>query len=245
MKKLVLFFLVSSISILTSCKNKDFSKSIPAVDQTQFIELPEDLRDYRYGEIIPIFQNKSTIYAEVYNTIGLNKLPSNLWKKLNADVLAEKYGAKIVKLNGPRYWVLNSIQGSGKTVNGKTADFGGIEMKLRATLEFKIWEGAQLGANYSDNEVNRETIWIYNKGSMVYELTNPNGEVYRMQSYSQEIDPKLNIEDLETLNKRLKLPKGWSYKARLLKDDSRLNSNGKAYVITDDLNNAYQRIASK
>ncbi|WP_299212355.1 hypothetical protein [uncultured Aquimarina sp.] len=245
MKKSAFIFLVTSVFIVTSCKNNDFSTNIPSVEQTQFTELPRDLRNYRYGEVIPIFQSSSTIYAEVYNTIRLNKLPSNLWKKLNADELAKQYGAKLVKLNGPRYWVLNSMQGSGKTTTGKTVNFGGIEMKLRATLEFKIWEGAQLDGHYSENEVSRQTIWIYNKGNMIYELTNPDGEVYRMQSYSQEIDSTLSINDLETLHKRLKLPKGWSYRARILEEDSKLNSNGKAYVIADELNNAYQKIDSE
>ncbi|MBQ4821673.1 hypothetical protein [Aquimarina sp. MMG016] len=242
MKKLTFFFVVALLYAITSCKNQDFSNNIPAVEQTQFTKPPKNLRDYRYGEVIPIFQNSTTIYIEVYNTIGLNELPAEQWEKLNAEELAESYGAKMVRLNGPRYWVLNSMRGSGKTVNGKTVDFEGIEMTLRATLEFKIWDGSALEEHYSDNEVNRETIWMYHKGNMVYELTNPDGEIYRMQSYSQEIDPTLSIRDLEKLQERLQLPKGWSYHFRILEENSELNSNGKAYVITDDLNNTYQKI---
>jgi hypothetical protein len=38
-----------------------------------------------------------------------------------------------------------------------------------------------------------------NKQEMVYELINPEGDVYRMQSYAQDVDPTLTIDDLETL----------------------------------------------
>ena len=52
----------------------------------------------------------------------------------------------------------------------------------------------------------RETTYRYFKDNMVYELTSPKGEVYRVQSYAQ----------LEDLGERLDLPEGWSYKAKIL-----------------------------
>lgn len=45
-------------------------KSIPAVTQSQSYPPPADLRDFRYCEIIPVFQTRLTFNVEVYNTIG-------------------------------------------------------------------------------------------------------------------------------------------------------------------------------
>ena len=77
---------------------------------------------------------------------------------------------------------------------------------------------------------------------MVYELTSPEGDVYRMQSYTQLVDPTLTIDDLETLGERLELPEGWRYQARVLGEDSQLVADGLAFVINDDFLNAYQKI---
>jgi len=91
-------------------------------------------------------------------------------------------------------------------------------------------------------EVQRTTTYVYKAGNRVYQLTSPDGEVYRMQSYTQIYDPKLTITDLDTLAERLTLPDGWRYESRLLTEDSELKADGLAYVINDDLGNSYQKI---
>jgi hypothetical protein len=71
----------------------------------------------------------------------------------------------------------------------------------------------------------------------------PDGRVYIMQSYSQEIDKNLNEEALQTLAARLKLPKGWKYEVKKVDEDLVVrNAAGKAHVIQDDLRNSYQLI---
>lgn len=171
-----------------------------------------------------------------------NELPQDLWKKLDADKMAKDYGAKVVILNGPRYWALNEITGSSQTAEGKVANFGGIEMTQRAVLHSNIFSGTVGGKTYIENVVSRSTAYEYWKGNRVYELIAPNGSVYRMQSYSQQIDPTLTIDDLETLESRLKLPDGWKYSTSVLTDDSILKANCKAYAINDELGNSYQKI---
>ncbi|MNC83763.1 hypothetical protein D3C75_1379060 [compost metagenome] len=63
-----------------------------------------------------------------------------------------------------------------------------------------------------------------------------------MQSYSQNIDKNLKIDDLENLGDVLELPEGWKYEAKILEEESKLESNGAAIVINDNLQNAYQKI---
>lgn len=227
---------------LVASSNTDYSQAVPEVTQTQFLEFPDDIRDYRYCEIIPVFRSGVTLYVEVYNTLSLNECPSELWNELDEETLKESYGAMAVRINGPRYWVINKMDGHGVTANGKTADFNGIEMALRAILESKVWEGTVGDAFYTVNEVQRTTTYTYFAGNMVYELTSPEGDVYRMQSYSQIFDPTLTIDDLETLGERLELPEGWSYQARVLTDDSELTANGSTYIINDEFGSTYQQV---
>jgi len=126
--------------------------------------------------------------------------------------------------------------------DGKIANFGGIEMTQRAKLHTTIFHGNLGDKKYTENLVNRETTYYYLKGNMVYELTSPTGDVYRMQSYSQQIDPGLTMADLETLGDKLDLPAGWTYGARVLDEDSKLTADGKAYIINDELLNTYQKM---
>ena len=224
---------------------KEFANSIPEVEKTQYMDNVQDKRNLRYGEIIPVFSKGAKLYVEVYNTMGSNELPQELWEKLDADEMAKTYDATKVILNGPRYWVLNEIAGANQTAEGKVADFEGIEMTQRAVLYSNIFSGTVGGKTYKENVVNRSTTYEYWKGNMVYELIAPDGSVYRMQSYSQQIDPTLTIDDLETLGSRLKLPKGWKYSAKVLKEDSILKANGEAFVINDDLGNSYQKIVDE
>lgn len=231
---------ISTMVLLSNCGGE--SQSIPAVNATQVMAIPEDLRDVRYCEVIPVFKDGMTLNVEVYNTLGLNDCPADAWSKLDAEKMAAHYGAKIVKLNGPRHWVINKLVGGGATSNGKVVDFGGIQMTLRGTLQTKIWQGSVGDKLYTPNEVHRTTVYTYRAGNMVYELTAPNGDVYMMQSYAQIVDSKLTIADLENLGPRLKLPQGWTYRARTLNADVELRADGLAYVINDDFYNAYQRV---
>ncbi len=52
---------------------------------------------------------------------------------------------------------------------------------------------------------------------------------------------RCTLDDLAGLGKRVKLPKGWKYRTRILQADYALKATGTAYVVQDDLFNAYQR----
>jgi hypothetical protein len=77
---------------------------------------------------------------------------------------------------------------------------------------------------------------------MVYELVSPDGDVYRMQSYSQIVDSTLTVDELETLGERLDLPEGWSYQARVLTEDSELRADGLTYIVNDEFGSTYQKV---
>lgn len=77
----------------------------------------------------------------------------------------------------------------------------------------------------------------------MYELTNPEGTRYLMQSFSRIADRNLQLEDLETLGDRLELPEGWSFSTRVLTNTFELPTvDGIAEVVQDNLTNTYQRV---
>ena len=213
------------------------SAATPAAAQAP--KVPKDLRNVRYCEVLTLVRHRLTFEVSVYNTLGQNFCPPKEWRALDAKKLAKKLKVTRVKLNGPRYWTLDSIEAAGATKSGETETFGGIAMTKRATINLKLWQ-ATLGG-YKVSAVKRDTVFNYKAGRPVYELTSPKGDVYMMQSYSQIVDPNLTIDDLAALGKRLKLPKGWTYRTRTLDADYALKAAGTAYVVQDDLYNSYQR----
>jgi hypothetical protein len=209
----------------------------------------DQLRDQRYCEIIPATRDKAVISSEVYNTLGLNDCPEDVWVTITEDTVNEEYGSIQAKLNGPRHWMMDTIIGKGQTVDSPTFTFGGpsgIEMQRRAVIQTKVGEDTVGDAYYVPNEVQRDTVFVYNAGEPVFELTDPDGRVYMMQSYSQIVAPDLSYDQLASLGARLQLPEGWAYSTRVLDEEFQLtteNSDGIAYVINDDLVNSYQRVS--
>ena len=159
------------------------------------------------------------------------------WSKLTKEALKADLGAEDVFLNGPRHWTLNKIRGRPDVHYGKIASFGDIQMKLSAQITGKVIE-----VEYEENEVKRWTTFTFEKGNRVYRLVNDLGEKYIMQSYSRMIDSNQSIEDLANLGSVLNLPEGWSFETEILDEDFELITEGQAFVTTDDLMNAYQKI---
>jgi len=219
---------------------------LPATYQAQIMPIPQNMRDFRYCEIL-VVSMQETIVAGVYNTLGHNDCPDDIWSTYDAEALAEQYGVTQAVLNGPRYWVINEIEGNDTSQTSKVVNFNGMEMRLVAQLELDLSAIARSrnGENekYSITEVQRSTTYTYYAENMVYELTSPEGDVYRMQAYSQIVDPELTIDDLETLGERLDLPEGWTYEARVLDETEELIVDGLAFVIQDDFNNTYQKLS--
>jgi hypothetical protein len=218
---------------------------VPAIEPTQALALPANFRNLRYGEIIPVFKEGFKLYGDVYSTMSLNDCPADLWARLDVTALAKAYGAAAVKLNGPRFWVMDGVVGGGSMASGSYADFGGIQMKLLARVAIDPKQVSSGNKFYLPSEVRRTTLYTYLAGTMVYELVSPKGEVWRMQSYSQTVDPNLSIGDLEDLGSKLKPPSGWTYRTRVLETESVLRVEGIAWVLQDDFENSYQKVIEK
>lgn len=200
-----------------------------------------DLRNTRYCEILPAYRDGLKLRVEVYNTVGHSDCPAAQWAALDAKALAEQLGAVEVILNGPRYWMMDTIRASGATADGPTKTFGDLVMTQRATISLPLRDILAPHQPYETRTIDRDTTYVFDAGKPVYEITDADGGVYVMQTYAQIVDETLTIDDLAGLGARLKLPDGWSYGTRVPDAPLTLTAAGKATLIQDELQNSYQK----
>lgn len=65
----------------------------------------------------------------MYGTQMLNDCPQELWDTLDAVAIAAEMGALVVKLNGPRYWMLDGLGQKVAVVDPVFRDFNGLMMR--------------------------------------------------------------------------------------------------------------------
>jgi hypothetical protein len=203
------------------------------------------VRGARYCELLLVALGPAGLEARVYNTIGLNDCPAALWQSLDLAALKAQFGVLEILPNGPRYWLMDRMVAAPRSP--EVVSFGGLDMQLAATIRLTPGAGLRqaMGQPYTEHSINRDTQWIYNPGSTVYELVGPDQRVYVMQSYCQIVDATLDEQALATLGQRLHLPAGWSYRARQLDAELNVRTVGaQAVVVQDELRNTYQRFDS-
>ena len=181
--------------------------------------------------------------VSVFNTVGLNECPSELWEALNTDEIAREQEVFLALLNGPRFWAIDDAAG-GDAATGEIEEFGGIAMQKVAEIRLPLDQALELQSRadpYADGVVDRDNAWIFSAGREVYELVNPDGEAYVMQSYSHQVDDALTSADLPSLGSRLQLPAGWTFRARVVPSELVVQATGQAIVTQDELRNSYQK----
>ncbi len=195
------------------------------------------MRGVRYGEVLALFLRETGIEAEIFGTQMLNDCPQELWQTLDADLIAKEMGAMLVKLNGPRYWMLDGLGTKVAVVDPVLRDFNGITMRRIATINF----GAEFSpGSYVERKVNRGAVFFWDAGKKVYELVNPDGAVYVMQARCVGVDATMSEESLDRLGDKLSLPSGWSYRVRVLNEDLVVDTTATvATVLQDEFENTY------
>ena len=199
--------------------------------------LIDHMRGVRYGEVLAMFLRDTGLEAEVYGTQMLNDCPQELWETLDADAIAKDMGAVFVKLNGPRYWLLDGLGSKVAVVDPVFRDFNGIQMRRIATIPL----GADFAAGaYVVRNVNRGAVFFFDAGKTVYELVDPEGRAFVMQACCVGVDSGMTEESLATLGERLALPEGWSYRTRVLETELVVDTSATlATVVQDEFENTY------
>ncbi|HET6831567.1 MAG TPA: hypothetical protein VFH44_09490 [Solirubrobacterales bacterium] len=195
------------------------------------------MRDTRYCEIFTIFLSPAPI-ANVNNSYGLNNCRQGWWDSLDPAAIAVESGADLVLLNGPRYWLMDRVAVSDP---GPISTFAGKRMREVASIDLtKV--GLAPPPPFTQVKIQRGTKFVFLAGKRVFQLTDPNGRRYVMQSYARIVDPGLRYRELRRIGDRIELPDGWSYRSRRLKRKLVLRANGQATIVQDGLKNTYQRI---
>lgn len=197
-------------------------------------------RDARYCEIIPVIRDGLHLEATVYNTLGLNDCPAAIWDGIADKDLKPRFGAMMVLMNGPRYFLMDSITASGSTAGGKQIEIDGLGLTERASIDLGLLD--LLHRPYRDTTIKRDTIYRFEAGRPVFMLEGADGSRYVMQAYAQILDKSLSYADLPNLGARLKLPPGWRYTTMVPDHDLTLGAQGTATVVQDDLDNTYQKL---
>lgn len=205
------------------------------------------LYDFRYCEILmTVVGDEGVEVTEVWGTPGVDPCTDEAWYVLDPDAIQTENEASFIEMNGPRYFIVDGTAETGDGTGGTgtaaggaavSRQFGDITMTLLATTDV-----SEASEEYAPDLVARTTTWTYAAGTEVYELTDPEGNVYTMQSYSRIVDTDLTAADLPTLGDQLELPDGWSYSSRILDEPLQVELSPEgAIVIQDDLRNSYQR----
>ncbi|MBU3690111.1 MAG: hypothetical protein B7C54_04535 [Acidimicrobiales bacterium mtb01] len=197
------------------------------------------MRGKRYCEVLLLSPAPTGIEATVYNSYPLGDCPDAQWKELDGVAIAAEQGAALALLNGPRYWLMDSVERDASDVISSM--FGSIEMNRYATVA--ITDTTSIGRSYAPQSVDRKSVFIFRAGQTIYRLTADDGRQFVMQSWSQQNDATLSEGDLAGLGSRLQLPAGWSYEAVTLTDELRVGTPDRpAQVLQDELLNSYSLI---
>lgn len=199
--------------------------------------LIDGMRGVRYGEVLAMYLRDTGLEAEVFGTQMLNDCPQELWDALDADAIARDMGAVFVKLNGPRYWLLDGLGSKVAVVEPVFKDFNGLQMRRIATIPL----GADFATGaYVMRNVNRGAVFFFDAGKSVYELVDPDGRAFIMQARCVGVDSDMTEESLANLGERLALPEGWSYRTRVLDSELVIDTSATlATVVQDEFENTY------
>jgi hypothetical protein len=222
---------------MRNCGRPKMNQDDAQTNKASAQRLIDDMRGVRYGEVLPVFLREDGLHAEVYGTQMLNDCPQHLWEKLDAADIAKELGAVLVKLNGPRKWVLDGLGTKVAPVEPVLREFGGIMFRRIATIHLGDKPGA---GPYKENKINRGAVFFFDAGKPVYELVNPEGKAYVMQALCMGVDASMSEASLPSLGSRLSLPAGWTYRSRVLEQELVVDTTASlATVLQDEFENSY------
>lgn len=206
----------------------------------------DDIRGVQYSEFSALCNQAGN---SMFNTTGLNNknhpddtAPTAQVTDISERQLARQLNVPHTWVNGPRTWVNDWIY----LPVGPSHDFGSLKARWFAYPDYpprgsvdKLF-GTPVGT-YKTTYIHRKSKMGFEKGKPVFILDDPNGTPWVMQSFTTQINKNLTYDNLNTLGKKLDLPKGWSFRVVNVKKELQIQAlpNGTAPVTTDNLGNTY------
>jgi hypothetical protein len=206
---------------------------VQAQEGTLMSDTINNTRDMRFCEILIVRLRG----VDVYNTTGVSDCPAELWDALDVRQIRKQFHALKVEKNGPHFWMMDS-----QTVSfGTKASFGGIDARLVARLPLTTALAAATGSKpYKVFTPKKTQKMVYDKGKPVYELIDPEGNIYVLQAHEEQFP----IDSLAKLGEHLKLPKAWQFRTQTMSEDLILDlkSDQTIYAIGDEFHQYWTRI---
>lgn len=195
---------------------------------TLFPQTLTDSRDYRYCELVFNYGDNG---SDIYSTSPLAECSGEWWDGLDLEALAEELGAESVVKNGPQNWSMDEVT----VMASEPIPVAGVDMVYGAHLP----PGTLETPPYEVFSPAKNQYLVWDAGKPVYELVDPDGNVYILQGY------KIPKESLETLGDDFKeLPDGWEYRVVVLNEDLVMNLTTAAPIpsTTDEFDQIYIQI---
>lgn len=193
-----------------------------------------DIRGMKFCEFLLIFDDR----VDIYNTSNAEGCPEEEWQAADPASIAAAHGATTAQLNGPHYWVMDEqIVGL-----GEIRTFGGIAAGYAATLPLSAL-GSGIGADpYKPYISAKDQTMVFEAGKPVYELVDPEGNVYIMNAYGDEVQNG----DPANLVGQLTPAEGWSFRVRTPNETLTIegSSDSPVHMVGDDLHQYYTLIQS-
>jgi hypothetical protein len=200
-----------------------------------------DMRGYRFCEVGLITgTSQDNAVANIWNTTGACDPTPEQFDALDADTIERESRALGAWLNPVRHWMFDRLD-VGEAGNDRT--FGSITGTWMGVVGAATVTQAAVQSSYGPGYVYGTSTFSYDRGSEVYLLQAPDGEVFVMQSFARQSDPALSEDNLAHLAGRLDLPAGWGFRAEVLDHDLEVSSarhDNLAHVVQDNLHNVYQ-----
>ena len=191
----------------------------------------------RYGEVLLVHIAESGPMATVYCSFPLNDCPQELWDKLDAQAIAAENGAVAARLNGPRHWLMSSIEKVSAGAPVSTRAFGGIEMLRQATVQMAIDESRTVLRQQGEPP---DRVHVRRRPGDL-RTHRPRRTALGHADLEPDLSTAaLDLADLPGLAGRLDLPVGWRYQPRIPTSPLRVDTTTcEAHVIQDELANSY------
>jgi len=222
---------------------------------------PPDMLNYQYCEVLLKVPN-SPSGLPVFNTTGYNTCPD--YSALTGQAVIDSYnatyypgnpyglpsGATGFILDWPRNWIYD--QGVSKPTGATEylildVPYPRVTGVPTTTFGFAAFNTNIGGLAYTPSNVERDATWTYFANNLIFQLLDPSGSLYVMQSYARFVDPNLtyeNLKDVAYMTGQMGLPPGWKYSVAQLAQQFDNISEGNAILLQDALGNSYMKVDS-
>lgn len=243
-QKLAVLAAISAAVLLTGCASLDQNMAASRKEHLvpgKQIHMTKQGDNFVFCEVALITgTSKENAIADFYNSTGTDICTPERFAGLDEKKIKDESGARSVFLNPSRTWMFDKFD---VYEDGIERTFGGIKMTWMGVVPVEQLEKGVTMGHYVPGYIFRDNQYTFNKGTEVYLLDAPDGEVFVMQSFTNFVQKEVDINHVKDLGRLLKMPPGWKFRAVVLDRELLVNqkrTNNLAHVFQDDLKNAYQ-----